>query len=133
MLAAGRKQNGAFPTGLADQRRGVQCVTHIHEDALESGCALGLWHVTQLLQQARIVGGVTATGIAGGVYAGSAIQVVHFQARVIGDRGQPTVCGGGPRLDNRILDKTQAGFLHLGYVELGLRLQCDAKRCEHRA
>ena len=64
------------------------------------------------------------------MYAWLAIENVHLQSRIVGDCRKAGVSGGGPGLDDGILDETQAGLGHLGHVELGLGEQFHPDRRE---
>src|SRR5690606_18366370 len=123
VAAAGLFRYPPLPGALADQGGGVQVVAHQHQQALEAGAPLGLGNTGEHLQQLAIV--VRICGLGAGkarrVDARGAVQIVHLQARVIGNGGQAGGLGGVAGLEEGILDKAEAGLLGLAEVEFGQR------------
>jgi hypothetical protein len=82
-------------------------------DAHELGSARR--NVAELAEHELQVGLVVAVRArpAGREHAGHAVQRVHAQARVVGDRWQSGIGGDGARLEQRVVGEGEAGLGHI--------------------
>ena len=123
VVAHRRTQDAPLPCALADDGRGVEFVAQVHQHALEARRAFFIRHVLDIVEQfqkVRLVARPLA-GVARRVDTRGAVQCVHFQTGVIGDRRQAGEARSVTRLEQRILDERESGFLGLGHLEVGLR------------
>ena len=91
-------------------------------------------HAVQFGQKLGVIGRIITVraGIAGREDARRAGQIIHCQARVVGDRRQAGGVGRMTGLDQGIVDKGDASFLGIVHVELGLGDRLDIQRGQQR-
>ncbi|MNT62782.1 hypothetical protein D3C72_2005390 [compost metagenome] len=109
---------------MADNRRGIFCMAHIDQHAVELRLALLVRHRFQRLQQLfqiLLVGGVYAR-IARRVNARRAAQRIDRQPGIIRDSRKASDLCRMTRFQNRIFDKRQAGLFRGLDAQFGL---CD--------
>lgn len=122
-----------LPAGLADDGGGIVGVAHVDQHAPEAGALEILGGPFQLAQQlvdVLLVAG-TGAGKTGGVDAGAAVQQIHFQAGVVGNRRQAGDAGGVAGLDDGILDEGGAGLVGIGDRKLALWDHLDLHIGQH--
>src|SRR5690554_3958230 len=80
-------------------------------------------YFSQLLQQLGVVALVTLgfAGVAGRIDARLPGQGIDFKPRVIGQRRQAADTASLTRLEQRILDKGESGFLDVDHTKIRLR------------
>ncbi len=116
-----------MPLALGDQRARVVDVAQQRQRAVEVRAATFVGQAAERGQQlVDIARGIAwLTGIARGIQTGCAVERVDTQARVIGQRRQPGHPRCVTRLQQRVLDKGQAGFLDVLDPEFALCHEFD--------
>ena len=127
--AAGGVGEGAFAG--AENGAGLAVGRGEGEDATEAGGAVGdALHGGDELLEVVGVGGAFA-GVARGTDAGGAVEVVDFEAGVVGERPEPGDEGKGAGFEDGVAFKGVGGFLDFG--EIGEVVGGENFNAEHGA
>ncbi len=128
-------EDQARPDAFGDQRLRILRVAQQHDHRVEvRGPPLRI----EAFERAEQLGDVgcavaVAAGIARRIQSQRAAERVHAQARVVGQRRQAGDPCGVARLQQRVLDKGQSGFLDVGHAQIRLRDQFGAGAVKQRA
>ena len=125
-------EDTAAPDTFGNQRHRVVRMAKVNGDAAKACRPLIAAEIAHGLEELRVVRGIVAVlaGVARGVNAGSAAERGYFQAGVVGDRGEAGRLRRVACLQQRILDKREAGFLGALDAKIGLWAQGDAESVE---
>ena len=110
--AAGRVQYPSFPDAVRDQRDGVLGVSQIGQDAVKTRAAPLVGDVRHLGEQAREVVTIARpfARIARRVDPRGALEGIHLEAGVVGERRPAGMQGGIAGFDQGVLDEAPTGL-----------------------
>ena len=119
------REDPPLPLGRRDDRSAFHGSRHggeVYQDAAISCRTARGRNRRQRPQQLGIVCGIVRTraGEPRGMDARRAVERIHFEARVVGERRAPRRRGGMSCLDEGILEEARAGFLDRGHAEFPL-------------
>ena len=103
-------------------------MTHQHQHAVVMRLAVGCG--MEHLQQFKIVSliGLRLAGVARGKHSGPAVQNIHANSRIVGERRQPATSAGMARLAERIFHEIRVRLVRLGNIKSRLRHNFDTER-----